>query len=88
MLKNHLFSYIALAVLEKSLKNNFFGDNFENSTYGGAHVEIEVHSSNPPKSNRLFRGDMIEFRTTMTTMTAVTRITTKTTVTTVTAIYI
>ena len=25
------FSYIALAVLEKSLKNNFFGDDFENS---------------------------------------------------------
>ena len=31
MLKNHLFSYIDLAVLEKSLKNNFFGYNFENS---------------------------------------------------------
>ena len=30
MLKNHLFSYIALAVLEKSPKNNFFGDDFEN----------------------------------------------------------
>ena len=29
--KSPFFSYIALVVWEKSLKNNFFGDDFENS---------------------------------------------------------